>query len=385
MTRFEFATATRVVFGAGAANDIGALVRPFGHRALVVSGRSPERPARAISSLEAAGLTTSLVVVIAEPDTTAVMQGASDARQAGVDCVVGIGGGSVIDAAKAIAAMATNDGDVIDYLEVIGRGRPLDKPSLPCVAIPTTAGTGSEVTRNSVLASRAHGVKVSLRGPTILPRLAIVDPSLTADLPPALTATTGLDALTQLIEAYVSCRANPMTDALCQEGIGRAATALRRAFRDGKDAAARADMALASLWSGMALMNAGLGAVHGFAGPIGGIFDAPHGAICASLLPHVVAANVRAIGTRAPGHPARERFARVARLVTGHPSATAADGVLWLADLVQELRIPRLRHYGVGPEHVASLVEKAERASSMKGNPLELTTPELTEALAAAV
>ena len=385
MTRFEFATATRVVFGAGAANDLGSLVRPFGQRALVVSGRSPERPAHAIASLEAAGLATSLVVVAAEPDTTAIMQGAADARHAGVDCVVGIGGGSVIDAAKAIAAMATNEGDVIDYLEVIGRGRPLEKPTLPCVAVPTTAGTGSEVTRNAVLASRAHGVKVSLRGPSLLPRLAVVDPSLTMDLPPALTATTGLDALTQLIEAYVSCRANPMTDVLCQEGIGLAATAVRRAFHDGTDAAARADMSLASLWSGMALMNAGLGAVHGFAGPIGGVFDAPHGAICASLLPHVVAANVRAIETRAPNHPARDRFTHVARLVTGQSGASAADGVLWLADLVQELRIPRLRHYGVGPEHVASLVEKAARSSSMKGNPLELTTAELTELLAAAV
>ena len=385
MTRFEFATATRVVFGPGTANDVGSLVRPFGTRVLVVSGRSPERPACAISALEAAGCTTSLVVVGAEPDTTTVMRGAADAREAGVHCVVGIGGGSVIDAAKAIAVMATNDGDVIDYLEIIGRGRPIENASLPCVAIPTTAGTGSEVTRHSVLASRAHGVKVSLRGPALLPRLAIVDPSLTMDLPSALTATTGLDALTQLIEAYVSCRANPMIDVLCQEGISRAGLALRRAFRDGTDAAARADMSLASLWSGMALMNAGLGAVHGFAGPIGGVFDAPHGAICASLLPHVVAANVRAIEARAPNHPARVRFAHVARLVTGHTAATAADGVLWLADLVQELRIPCLRHYGVGPEHVAGLVDKAARSSSMKGNPLELTTGELTELLAAAI
>ena len=207
------------------------------------------------------------MVVVAEPDTTTIMQGAADARQAGVDCVVGIGGGSVIDAAKAIAAMATNEGDVIDYLEVIGRGRPLEKPTLPCVAIPTTAGTGSEVTRNSVLASRAHGVKVSLRGPSLLPRLAIVDPSLTLDLPPALTATTGLDALTQLIEAYVSCRANPMTDALCQGGMGRRRRPFVAPSTTARTRAARADMSLASLWSGMALMNAGLGAVHGFAGP----------------------------------------------------------------------------------------------------------------------
>jgi alcohol dehydrogenase class IV len=385
VTRFEFSTASRIVFGPGAANDLGRLARPLAQHVLVVSGRSPDRPARAIAALEAAGISTSLVVSASEPDTQVVMDGAVEARQAGADCVVGIGGGSAIDAAKAIAAMATNSGDVIDYLEIIGRGRPLEKPSLPCIAIPTTAGTGSEVTRNAVLASRQHGVKVSLRGPGLLPQLAIVDPSLTVDLSPALTATTGLDAVTQLIEAYVSARANPMTDALCREGIGRAATALRRAFRDGTDAEARADMSLASLWSGIALMNAGLGAVHGFAGPIGGLFHAPHGAVCAALLPHVVAANVRAIETRAPAHPARERFTTVARLLTGDPAATAADGVLWLADLVQELRIPGLRHYGVGTEHAAGLVDKAQRASSMKGNPLELTPAELSEALEAAL
>ena len=385
MTRFEFSTAARVVFGPGAANDLGALARPFGQRALVVSGRSPDRPARVIAALEAAGFATSLLVVAGEPDTQVVMDGAVHARQAEADCVVGIGGGSAIDGAKAIAAMATNSGNVIDYLEIVGQGRPLEKPSLPCIAIPTTAGTGSEVTRNAVLASRAHGVKVSLRGPGLLPKLAIVDPSLTLDLPPALTATTGLDALTQLIEAYVSSRANPMTDALCREGIGRAAKALGPAFRNGTDAAARTDMSLASLWSGVALMNAGLGAVHGFAGPIGGLFHAPHGAICAALLPHVVAANVRAIETRAPTHPARERFATVAQLITGDTAATAADGVLWLADLVQELRIPTLRHYGLGHEHVSVMVDKAQRASSMKGNPLELTAAELSKALEAAI
>jgi alcohol dehydrogenase class IV len=385
VTRFEFSTAGRIVFGAGVSKDLGMLARPFGERALVVSGRSADRPARAIAILESAGMATSLVIVAGEPDTQVVMEGAAEARETEADCVVGIGGGSAIDAAKAIAALATNPGDVVDYLEVVGQGRALERPSLPCVAVPTTAGTGSEVTRNAVLASRAQGVKVSLRGPTLLPTIAVVDPALTVDLPPALTATTGLDALTQLIEAYVSCRANPMTDALCREGIGKAGKALRAAFRDGTDTRARADMSLASLWSGIALMNAGLGAVHGFAGPIGGLFRAPHGAICAALLPHVTAANVRAIRTRAPGHPARERFATVAQLVTGNPAATAADGVLWMADLVHELRIPRLRHYGLGSEHVPGLVEKAQRASSMKGNPLELTAAELSEALEAAV
>jgi len=205
-----------------------------------------------------------------EPSLSTIREGVALAKTERCDFVVGFGGGSAIDAGKAIAAMLTNPGDVLDYLEIIGQGKVLKSNSAPFLAIPTTAGTGSEVTRNAVLASPEHRLKVSLRSPYLQPRIALVDPELALELPAALTATTGLDALTQLIEAYVSCRANPMTDALCAEGIRRAARSLRRACDDGHNLAAREDMALASLLSGIALANAGLGAVHGFAGPIAG-------------------------------------------------------------------------------------------------------------------
>lgn len=381
MTRFEFATATRVVFGAGMLSEAAALTRPFGRHAFIVTGRSADRMTRLVAILSAAGIASTPFAVAGEPDLSVVERGVAAARQAACDFVIGIGGGSAIDAAKAIAALLANDGEVLDFVEVIGRGRALTHPSLPCVTIPTTAGTGSEVTRNAVLASRAHRVKVSLRSPLMLPRLAIVDPELTIDLPPALTASTGLDALTQLIEPYLSCRANPMIDALCVEGMRRIAGALPAVCRDGHDVAARESMALASLFSGMALANAGLGAVHGFAGPIGGMFDAPHGAVCAALLPHVLSANRRAIDARAPGHPARGRFDEVARLLTGRPAATAEDGEAWVAGLVASLEIPGLGRYGITANDVPAVVAQSMQSSSMKGNPIELTPAELSEIL----
>ncbi len=383
--RFEFATATRIVFGHGAFADAGGLLRPLGRHAFVVTGRSGGRADRLAGLLRAEGLAATVFHVAAEPDLALIEQGTSTLHEAGCDFVVGLGGGSAIDAAKAIAALAGNGGELLDYLEVIGRGRSLERPSLPCVAMPTTAGTGSEVTRNAVLASPADRVKVSMRSPFMLPRLALVDPELTLDLPPRLTASTGLDALTQLIEPYLSVRANPLTDAICTDGIRRAASALRSAFDDGGSRDAREQMALASLFGGLALANAGLGAVHGFAGPLGGMFDAPHGALCAALLPHVMSGNLRALRGRAPGHPALRRFDEVARLATGQPAATAETGVEWLHDLVGALEIPRLGAYGVAPQDVDAVVERAAQASSMKGNPIVLQPAELREMLLAAL
>jgi alcohol dehydrogenase class IV len=217
-----------------------------------------------------------------------------------------------------------------------------------------------------------------MRSVWLLPRLALVDPELTLSLPPPITAATGLDALTQLIEPYVGLRANPVTDAFCVEGIRRVARSLRRAWEHGRDMGAREDMALASLLGGLALANAGLGAVHGFAGPLGGLFRAPHGAVCAALLPHVIRANVRAIEQREPNHPARARFDDLGRLLTGRAQGGATDAVDWVLDLSRELGIPPLREYGIGWHDVAGLVEKAARASSMKGNPLVLSPEELT-------
>ena len=375
--RFEFATATRVIFGPGVLREVGPLARRFAPRALVVAGANPRRAEPLLSLLREYGVAAITFPIPGEPEIETVQQGVALAKQENCGVVISFGGGSALDAGKAIAAMLSNTGELLDYLEVIGRGKALAEPSAPFIAIPTTAGTGSEVTRNAVLASRAQGVKVSLRSPFMLPRVAVVDPELTYDLPPAVTASTGLDALTQLIEPYVCSRANPMTDALCVEGIRRAARSLRVAFADGRNAAARTDMAVASLFGGLALANAGLGAAHGFAGPIGGQFPAPHGAVCAALLPHVMEANLRALRQRQPAAETLRRYEEVARLLTGSATTTAEPGVEWVRKLVADLGIPSLGHYGLQPEHMAELVEKASQASSMKANPIVLTRDEL--------
>jgi alcohol dehydrogenase class IV len=314
-----------------------------------------------------------------------VIEGTRQAREAGCDLIIGFGGGSALDTGKVIAALLTNGGDLLDYLEVIGQGRPLTQPSAPFIAIPTTAGTGTEVTRNAVLASPEQRVKVSLRSPLILPRLALVDPELTYSLPPETTASTGLDALTQLIEPYVSHKANPMTDAFCREGLRRAARSLRRACEHGDDTAAREDMALASLFSGLALTSAQLGGVHAFAGPFGGMFDAPHGAICGRFLPHVMAVNVRALHERLPESEALRRYDEVARILIGSAKATARDGVAWIQALCEALHVPALATYGLTPGDFPSLIEKAFAANSMKGNPITLTPEEMQEILTRAM
>ncbi len=381
---FEFATAARVIVGRGTVREVGAAAVSFGRRVLLVTGRTPARASCARDSLLAAGADVSVWTTGGEPYLEDITRGVDAARDAACDVVVAVGGGSVLDTAKAIAALAANGGALLDYLEVVGAGRPLAVPSLPVIAVPTTAGTGSEVTRNAVIASREHGVKASLRSPSMLPRVAIVDPELAIDLPASLTAATGLDALTQLVEAFVSVRANPMTDALCVAGIGRAAAALPRAWRDGHDLDAREDMALASLWSGMALANAGLGAVHGLAGPMGGLFNASHGALCATLLPHVMSMNLTAL--RREGRvETLARFDQVARLVTGRADAVANEGVQWVRALVEQLGIPRLSDLGVSAREIDRIVPHAQRASSMKGNPVVLTADELSSILAAAM
>ena len=299
--------------------------------------------------------------------------------------VIGFGGGSVIDTGKAIAALLTNPGDVLDYLEVIGRGQTLTQPSAPYIAIPTTAGTGSEVTRNAVLASPEHKVKVSMRSAFMLPALALVDPDLMRSLPPDVTAYTGLDALTQVIEPFVSKQANPVTDALCREGMWRAGRSLLRAYSQGNDAVAREDMALVALFGGLALANAKLGAVHGFAGPLGGMFDAPHGAICAALVPHVMAKNVEVLRERQPDSSALRRYEEVAQQLTCDRAATADDGVTWMRALNESMNVPGLRAYGLGEADFGEVIDKSSRSSSMKGNPVTLTADDMRDILTRAL
>lgn len=375
--RFEFATATRIVFGPGTVSEAAPMAAALGQRPLVVTGREPSRAASLLDGLESHGLESLTFAVAGEPTVGRVAEGTALARAAGCDVVIAIGGGSALDAGKAIAMLLANGGEPLDYLEVIGRGRPITRPSLPLVAIPTTAGTGTEVTRNAVLGSPEHGVKASLRSPLMLPTVAIVDPELTYGLPPAITASTGLDALTQCIEPFVTRKANPLTDAVAREGMVRAARSLRRAYENGADIGAREDMAVASLMGGLSLANAGLGAVHGFAGPIGGMFPAPHGAICARLLPLVMATNVAALQAREPAAAVLARYDEIARLLTGRTDAIAADGVRWVEELVAALHIPALGTYGVAEADFPQIVANSQRASSMQGNPIVLSDAEL--------
>jgi len=379
--QFEFATATRILFGEGRVREVAPAAQRWGCRALLVTGRTPERSDSLRDDLAAAGVAAMIFVAEGEPTIDLVRRGVAFAREERCDLVISCGGGSAIDAGKAMAGLLSNPGDLVDYLEVVGRGKPLECPAAPFIAVPTTAGTGSEVTRNAVLGVPERQVKVSLRSPWLLPRLAVVDPVLTLGVPPAVTAHTGLDVLTQLIEAYVSIRANPLTDGFCQEGIERAARSLRRAFHEGHDLAARRDMSLAALLSGLALANAGLGVVHGFAGPMGGKFPAPHGALCAAILPYGMEINLRALRARTPQSDALRRYGHVSRLLTGRTNATAEAGIEWVRDTCRELEIPPLATYGMSEQDIPTLIAEASQSSSMKGNPLVLTPEELREVL----
>jgi alcohol dehydrogenase class IV len=376
---FEFATADRIVFGRGVSAAAAAPICGFGRRALVVLGHDQTRHAELLARLQEAGLSLEFFSVAGEPTIDHVRQGVDLVRLQSSEVIVGLGGGSALDAAKAIAILSTHPGDVLDYLEVIGAGRAFERRGLPMAAIPTTAGTGTEVTRNAVLASPEHGVKVSVRSPYLLPRLAVVDPDLSASMPPDLTARVGCDALAQLIEPFVSTRSNPLTDAVCREGLRRAATALPRAFHDGDDGEARQAMAAAALLSGMALANAGLGVIHGLAGPIGGMVAAPHGSLCAALLPIGMEVNLRALRHRMPGNPVLQRFEELGALLTGRLESTAHDAVRWAEALVTELSIPRLSSFGLTAEMTPTVVQRARVASSTRSNPIELTDDELAE------
>lgn len=374
---FEFAAPQRIIFGEGAAGKTGELVKDWGRQALVVAGASEVVIAPVLISLKDAGLSYETIRVRYEPALVSVEAALEQARRIDADMVLGVGGGSAMDTAKVVAALLANPGELLDYLEVVGRGQKLRVASKPCACIPTTSGTGSEATRNSVVSVPEKQVKVSLRGAGMLPLLALVDPELTYSLPAQATAFTGLDALTQVIEPFVSIAANPLTDAICREAMRRGGPALRRAYRDGMDRQARAAMSFTSLAGGLALANAKLGAVHGFAGVLGGMIDAPHGAICARLLPLVMEANIRTLQERVPGSPALEKYAEAARLLTGNPNVKPEDGVEWAARLVEDLHIPRLGEYELRRDQLDEVVEKSQKASSMKGNPLVLTEEEL--------
>jgi alcohol dehydrogenase class IV len=371
---FEFATAGRIVVGPGRAADLPGVLAGLGSRVMVVTGANPARHNDLLASLGAAA---AVFPVAAEPTVELARAAVAVARAQGADVIAAIGGGSVIDTGKAVAMLLANGGDPLDYLEVVGSGRAITRPALPCVAVPTTAGTGAEVTANAVLAVPSHQVKASLRSPSMIPRVALVDPRLTVSCPPSVTAASGLDALTQCLEPFVSVQATPLTDGLAREGLRRAGTGLRPAYADGSDIAARADMAICSLLGGMALANAKLGAVHGLAGVIGGTADVPHGIACAALLAPVIEANVRAAWTSPAWAHVLERYAEAARLLTGHSAAVIDDGLAWIRETLTLLRVPGLATFGLGPQQADDIAAKALVSSSMKGNPVPLTHADL--------
>ena len=379
---FEFATAGRIIFGAGVIMQVPGLAKDLGQSVFLLTGSSPHRSKGLQQALEDCGLrVTQYSLPPGEPTVGNALEAVTHAREAKCDLVIGFGGGSVLDTGKVVAALLHNDGELMDYLEVIGNAQPLTCPSAPYIAVTTTAGTGSEVTRNAVLDSPEHQVKVSMRSPYMLPAYAVVDPELTYCLPSALTASTGLDALTQVIEPFVSNKANPITDALCREGIRLAGRSLQKAYDEPNNPQAREDMSMVNLLGGLALANAKLGAVHGFAGPLGGMFHAPHGALCARLLPLVMEANLSALQARDPNSRFIERFDEVAQLLIGDPKAGAAQGNRWIRSICDHMKIPPLSSYGMTATEIPSAVAKSRNSSSMQGNPIKLSDEELTRIL----
>ena len=382
MTQFGFATAGRIVFGPGRAGDLPAVLADLGaRRILLVTGTRRDRYAAAVDPLPAAlhvAVGSEPSVQLVEDALALVRDGAADGD---VDAVVAVGGGSVIDAGKALGILLGTGGKPLDHLEVVGRGLPLTGPSLPVVAVPTTAGTGAEVTANAVLTSPEHGRKASLRSPAMLPAVALVDPELTLSCPPAVTAASGLDALTQCLEPLVSVKANPLTDALALQGLRQAARGLRAAYHDGSDLDARTAMAVCSLLGGLSLANAKLGAVHGLAGVIGGRIPAAHGAICAALLAATVEVNVRALNSRHPDARALVKYRDAAAAFTGQDGATVDDGVDWIRATTHELGITGLARLGVPDSDFGVIAAESAVASSTAGNPVRLAEDELVEIL----
>jgi alcohol dehydrogenase class IV len=376
-TAFELAAPGRIVFGAGASKQVVSALQALGaKRVLLVAGKSPERAKRHLTGVPI----VATHAIPSEPTLAMVDDGRALATRERCDAVIAFGGGSAVDAGKAIAALAHSDGALLDHLEVVGKAQPLPSPGLPCIAIPTTAGTGAEVTKNSVLASPEAKVKASLRSAFLLPSLALVDPDLLDGIPSAVLATTGMDALSHLLESFVSLRANAFTIALAKEGMARIAQSLRPAFAHGLTPERREDLALASLFGGLCLANSGLGAVHGFAAPLGGMWKTPHGAVCAALLPAVMRTNVAALSARAPDDPALARYRALDRVL-----AQGTDAAAWTSETSALLGIPGLADMGVGEGDVALLVEKGKRASSMRGNPIVLTDAELAHIVVASM
>lgn len=365
----------RIIFGRGKITEAPALISRIGRRVIIVHGRTPERGLRLVKQLRTAGCEVQTLGCASEPTLDQVTEATNEARDFNADAVVAIGGGSAIDLGKAVAALAPALRDPLDHLEVVGQGLPLDNAPLPFIAIPTTSGTGAEATKNAVIGVPSAKRKVSLRDERMIARLAIIDPALTDNTPRNVTLASGLDAITQVIEPYLCTKATPFTDALCRPAIPAGLAALAQLI-EGEDPDARDKMAWVSLSGGLALANSGLGAVHGFAGVIGGATGAAHGAICGALLPHVLR---RHANRHDPNSTVGMRIAEVTDWLSH--TFQAPDGIQHLETWMHEHGLPRLSDLGVTPSDYNDIATDALGASSMKADPSNFTKQDLIEIL----
>ena len=384
---FKVARLPTIRFGSGTFDDIPEVLAGYGTRALLVTGaRSLQRTPRwqhLLDALAAAGIDWRQVTVDGEPSPELVDDAVREHRAAGVDVVAGIGGGSVLDAAKAIAGLLIPGNSVLDHLEGVGRGLPYSGPAVPFVAVPTTAGTGSEATKNAVLSRQGDdGFKKSFRDERLVAAVAIVDPSLLDSCPPELVAANGMDAFTQLLESYVSLRASPFTDALASSGMQAFRDGFWQAWNPGDPLAQQGyqKLAYASLCSGITLAQCGLGSVHGLASPLGAFFPIPHGTVCGTLVAAATRVNIRALRDREPHGPALRKYAEAGLLLSGRmfaSEAAAQDGLVELLDdWTARLELPRLGAFGMREQDIPRVVANC-RGGSMQTNPLVLSDDEL--------
>lgn len=377
---FEFATAQRIIFGNGCVNQLPGILNPLGKRLLVLTGTHNHLDNPIHNDRELYN-TFSIKPVICdkEPSIIKIRELLNNVRSFSSDAIISIGGGSVIDTGKALSALLANEGDILDYIEVIGKGHPLENSPIPFIAIPTTAGTGSEVTRNAVLYDEDSGVKASLRSSLMLPKVAMIDPLLTLGLPAEVTAYTGMDALTQVIEPLLSKKANPITDAICRQAIQYGYEALLIAYQHPENIEAREKMALVSVIGGLALANSGLGVVHGFAAAIGGMYpNLRHGQICAALLPASIRINRKVCSKDPELSSINQRFLELDELAGENIKIPVEDK---LEMLNRKLNIQSITGLGIKKDDYPAIIEKTKNSSSYKGNPTPLTNEELMKIL----
>jgi alcohol dehydrogenase class IV len=380
---FEFVTTTRIIFGNNKLKLLKNLAPNFGSRAFVITGNDPDRSAEVLDMLDAANCSPVIYSVPGEPTLDTINRGLFILVETERDFVVSVGGGSAIDTGKALAVLATNDGAPADYLDEPGKGRLFTNPSLPLVAIPTTAGSGAEITSTALFISPEPRSKVRLHHNAMFPRIALIDPKLTLSVPPNITAYTGLAALCHNLEVFVSPKGNPITDILTKDGLRRGSLAIQRAYTDSADIESRTSLAMSSLYAGLSAANASLGATHTIANAIGGLFNAPYGVICAQLLPAVIETNIRAMQERMPENVALRKYDQITRIVAGkeHSKTLAA----FMQTLNETFAIPSLSSYGIQQTDFDNIIAYSKSSPNMTGNPVELNEDELRAILGKAM